>query len=333
MTSFVDLIGRLHPLLVHLPIGILLIAFLFEMLALTRRHSPLQAAIPLILLWGAISAALSCLSGWLLSRAGGYEPGLLGRHQWAGIAVTAVAFVACWLKYKQFNQGVGIAAALLLPTVLLAGHWGITLTQGEGYLSAVPPETASVAGSETQNAGLPAVTVSEPAADAIETLRAGGVAVLPVGRDQSFLSVNFVNAAAVSGRQRQALERLQENIVWLRFSGVPLNDSTLALLAGMKNLTRLHLDHTGIDDRALRYLQQSGHLAYLNLVGTKVTVAGVEALSGLPGLQKLFLYQTGVHPADLAVLSARLPGVKIDTGGYLVPVLTTDTTVVAPEKK
>ena len=74
-------------------------------------------------------------------------------------------------------------------------------------------------------------------------------------------------------------------------------------------------------------------LVFLNLVGTKVTVQGIATLEGLPNLRQLYLYQSGVKPEDLPGLRAKFPRVQIDTGGYQVPVLMTDTTFLPTEKK
>jgi hypothetical protein len=69
-------------------------------------------------------------------------------------------------------------------------------------------------------------------------------------------------------------------------------------------------------------------LRKLNLVGTKVTSAGVLKLSGLKQLQVCYLHQSGVKGSDWTNLKKALPLVRIDTGGYLVPFMETDTQVV-----
>ena len=50
------LLGRLHPALVHLPIGILLLCCLIHLLAGHKRFPSLQAAVPVLLFWGMVSA-------------------------------------------------------------------------------------------------------------------------------------------------------------------------------------------------------------------------------------------------------------------------------------
>ena len=51
LLSLPDLIGRFHPVLVHLPIGILLLACFFQILTIKNRFTVLQPAIPIMLFW------------------------------------------------------------------------------------------------------------------------------------------------------------------------------------------------------------------------------------------------------------------------------------------
>lgn len=327
-----EFIGRFHPVLVHLPIGILLLAFLFEVLGRRERWTTLQPAVPFILMLGAVAAGFSCITGWLLSRSGEYESDLVNRHQWLGIGVAIISFSAYWLKIKRFSKAYTLASLLLMPGILLTGHWGMSLTHGESYLTTSGIEETEEEETAATATGIPDIKVSPPSTEAMSALRKEGVVVLPLGKDQPFLSLNFVNVVTVTPAMRKSMESLQENVIWLKWTGMALNDSTLSLIPGFQNLTRLSLDHTNIGDASLVHLQQSKRLVYLNLVGTNVSSKGLETLGGLPDLRQLFLYQTGVTTNDTAVLRTKLPHVQIDLGGYQVPVLPTDTAML-PVKK
>jgi uncharacterized membrane protein len=88
-----DLLARLHPLVVHLPIGLLLFAFLLSLLpsGQRERYAP---ALGLAVALTAVSALAACLSGYLLRTGGEYDEVLSVRHQWAGIATGAASFAA-----------------------------------------------------------------------------------------------------------------------------------------------------------------------------------------------------------------------------------------------
>jgi uncharacterized membrane protein len=132
-----DFLGRFHPVLVHLPIGILLIAVLFEWFPKKKKYKSFRRVIPITLLLGAIGALGSAITGYLLSQSGDYETQLVDWHQWAGISLTVVAFVYWFLKskkiYKQFHR---ILSIIVLIMVTVTGHLGGSITHGEDFLTA-----------------------------------------------------------------------------------------------------------------------------------------------------------------------------------------------------
>ncbi|GEP89208.1 Uncharacterized membrane protein [Chitinophaga terrae (ex Kim and Jung 2007)] len=150
--SWGQLFARSHPIFVHLPIGILLLAMIMALLASKTRWHALRAAIPVTLLVGFISAVGSCLSGYLLSQDGGYEEKLLLTHQVLGISVAA----ASGLLYLLYRKP-GRFARLQLPAVIvigillsITGHYGGSLTHGDDYLTqAMPGFLQKVMGAKT----------------------------------------------------------------------------------------------------------------------------------------------------------------------------------------
>ncbi len=140
-------IGRFHPVLVHLPIGFLLLAGLLEIGRLTRKIEVKESTITFVLFWSALGATLSCIAGYLLSLGGGYEAGLLDNHQWQGIGVAVAAWVAWGAKSDILTNKIPFSSILYLPALLIgsalimiAGHNGGSLTHGEGYLTQETPE-------------------------------------------------------------------------------------------------------------------------------------------------------------------------------------------------
>src|SRR6478672_7999194 len=129
-----ELIGHLHPALVHLPIGILLIGLLIQWLARKEKYSAMKAAVPLVLLCGAITALFSCLTGYILSTTDDYDKTLVTWHMWMGIGTALVSFM---LYAKEKNPQVAINKKLLsiglLVLVFVTGHLGGSLTHGSDY--------------------------------------------------------------------------------------------------------------------------------------------------------------------------------------------------------
>ncbi len=131
--SITELVGRFHPVLVHLPIGILLLASLFHFLSVKEKFIYLRPAVSVALLWGLLSAVASCISGFLLSKTDDYDAALISKHQWLGIATAVVSGIAYYLSRKEskFLPGVMVLMVLL---IVITGHLGGSITHGSDYL-------------------------------------------------------------------------------------------------------------------------------------------------------------------------------------------------------
>ncbi len=139
--DFILFLGRFHPLVVHLPIGFLLMAIIMELGSRLPQFKGLKPAISFAWLLGAISAVVAVVLGYLLSLGGGYNPDTLFWHQWAGIAVAVLSsaiYVAGRKDFKFrhfFTSQANLAIALVTGGLLtMTGHLGGNLTHGSTYL-------------------------------------------------------------------------------------------------------------------------------------------------------------------------------------------------------
>lgn len=138
-------LGRFHPMVVHFPIALLLLAAMLEIAAVLRKrpaHGP--AARPLVLA-GAAGAVLAAVLGSLLSEEmtlTGTSADLLDRHSltgwWtAGLAVAAAA--AGEILRKRGGRALRAAYTLLLVAgaalVGFAGHAGGLLVFGSEWFA------------------------------------------------------------------------------------------------------------------------------------------------------------------------------------------------------
>jgi uncharacterized membrane protein len=146
VTELAAFAGRFHPLLVHFPIALLLLAALLR--AIETRLSWFDDLgdsayrwSRLVLALGALSAVASASTGWLLRAGGGYAGDNVTWHQWLGIAVAVAATLALAAGFLP-GRGRRAEAILLTAAAILlfpAGHLGATLTHGEGYLTEYAP--------------------------------------------------------------------------------------------------------------------------------------------------------------------------------------------------
>lgn len=137
-------LGRFHPLVVHLPIGFLLLAFLMWVYDQWKRTNIFSHAIAFSLLLGTVGAGVACVIGYMLSLSGGYADGALDWHMWAGIATTilsAWAYLSFTLSLPENRAKHLRWASLTLMVMVLSatGHLGGNLTHGSDYLTEYAP--------------------------------------------------------------------------------------------------------------------------------------------------------------------------------------------------
>ena len=101
----------------------------------------------------------------------------------------------------------------------------------------------------------------------------------------------------------------------------------MTTVAKLTNLTRLNLENTRITNAGLVALSSLSNLQYLNLVGTNITSDGLDPLSNLGKLKEIFLFKTAISADALTVLKQKMPQTVFDTGGYVVPFWNSDTAV------
>jgi uncharacterized membrane protein len=134
--------GRFHPLIVHLPIGFLLLAVFFAATSFKTKYRQLRAAVPPALLMGTLSAAFACITGYVLSLSGDFDAEVLDDHFWAGIITTVVSFVAYLVSRKKIpltlfksSRTLMLLMIILFLFISITGHLGGSLTHGSDYLS------------------------------------------------------------------------------------------------------------------------------------------------------------------------------------------------------
>ncbi|MEZ0483774.1 c-type cytochrome domain-containing protein [Fibrella aquatica] len=145
-------IGRLHPMLLHLPIGLLVVVGLLWVFRRSFAGDGVELLFRFLLLITALTSVTAALMGFFLSREGGYADNLLNWHKYTGVGMSVLAYGLFLLSQREAGNKPVFGPLLGLSTLCLfvTGHFGASLTHGEEYLFPnAEPETAIAFTDET----------------------------------------------------------------------------------------------------------------------------------------------------------------------------------------
>jgi len=140
LPSWLQVAGRMHPLLVHFPITLLVLSIFWSLFIEKRAPHPESAKSfgGWLLLLSAFAASVTALMGLFLSKEAGYDAEALQWHKWAGITVSV--FTCFWYAYREKIKKSNVlnisAAVFCLIVVVIAGHQGAGITHGQDFLLA-----------------------------------------------------------------------------------------------------------------------------------------------------------------------------------------------------
>lgn len=132
-------VGRMHPMILHFPIVILMMAMVLEFFRFKPAYSNqtfYQTFTSNLLIVGAISSAVTVIMGLFLSKEGGYTGDVLFWHKWTGVSITFISSIiyfsrnALWYK----AQTARVSAILISFCIIITGHFGATLTHGDNFI-------------------------------------------------------------------------------------------------------------------------------------------------------------------------------------------------------
>lgn len=152
-------------------------------------------------------------------------------------------------------------------------------------------------------------------ATTIGNVEKSGASLMAIAQDTPELRFSALNVAKeFSDDGLAVLKPVAGQLKWVDLARTQVTDKGLAHLAGMKGITRLHLENTKVTDAGLDHIKGLADLEYLNLYGTQVTDAGIMKLAGLKKLKKIFLWQSKVTEGGATKLAATIPGLDANTG-------------------
>jgi len=134
-------LGRLHPLLIHFPIALVIAAALAESAAMVSANERWRTVAVGNVRAGAVFAVLATVLGWWFAQAPEMEMSpLLEWHRWLGITTAALAIAAALATaavHRRSALGMGIYRIALFAAgmlVAVTGHVGGLLVWGANFL-------------------------------------------------------------------------------------------------------------------------------------------------------------------------------------------------------
>ncbi len=456
-------VGRMHPLLLHLPIGLLI---LLALLPLLKREIPTESLDKLqsfTLHLASLTAALTALMGFFLAQEEGYTAEALKWHKWFGVGVSFFTYsLLVWQNRASESKSIFNTAVLFnVILLIIAGHLGANITHGEDYILA-PIRTKKV---KTITADMPIYAAAiQPVLEekcynchneskakgklimtSVEQLLTGGKhgpawvagnadssemmqrlylpletkehmppqgkpqltdveiqllhawiqsganvrqslkdvkktdtlhalvnivfnkqqksnlqtpnytfgfasekkvkefntpfrAVYPIAMGSPALHSEIFVRASYQPQFLQELKAVQEQLVSLNVTNMPIEDADLKFIGQFQNLEKLILNGTNITGKTLNELKNCKKLHSLGLSSTAVNSDKMSVLKEFPALKNVFIWNTSISQEALAALKKEMPKIQFD-GGYVPdqaeilqlspPVLKNKTTVLA----
>ncbi len=196
--TLMRLAGRLHPVVLHLPIGLLAGLAVMELRGLVIKRDPedRNASAAPTLLWLTIAAALLATgSGILLADEGAQPIGATNLHRNLALIMTGLLCVAGLVHSTGWRRGYLAMLSLGAIAMIPAGHFGASMTHGESFLWApLTGQPAPVATAVVDDGKVRFVTDVRP------TLEAHCIACHGADASKGRLRLDSVDAILAGGR-------------------------------------------------------------------------------------------------------------------------------------
>ena len=140
LPAWLQVAGRMHPLLLHFPVVLLVLYCIWVLLIPKNAIDPLvrHQVSDWLLLLSAMSAIVTALLGLFLSKEAGYDAEALLWHKWSAVSVSFIAIL--WYNFRhQIAKTKWVTASVALVSlagIIFTGHQGAEITHGQNYLFA-----------------------------------------------------------------------------------------------------------------------------------------------------------------------------------------------------
>ena len=128
LPAWLQVAGRLHPVLLHLPIGLLVLFIVFLLFQSEFKKKAFRRIGLLILFLTSVTASFTALFGFFLSRQGDYGPDVLSQHKINGTIFSLLCFglLLAFNRAEKIRTPVYVLSLLCIGSLFFTGHTGAT---------------------------------------------------------------------------------------------------------------------------------------------------------------------------------------------------------------
>ncbi len=151
MLEWRPFLGPFHSVLLHFPIGFLVLTFLLDLYTMRRPTAELRRVTMLATWLTTGSAVVVVTFGLWRASTGGYDEAVLAIHRAAAFSVLGLIFATAVIQRAAFREHAAMMTKVAyrslftcaLVALVVTGHYGGTLAHGSSFLSKNAPPLLS----------------------------------------------------------------------------------------------------------------------------------------------------------------------------------------------
>jgi uncharacterized membrane protein len=140
--------------------------------------------------------------------------------------------------------------------------------------------------------------------------------IFPLYQNSPALQADFFVRKAFEEKALEELTAVDDQLVVLNLSKMPVSDKHMSTIKSFVNLERLNLNFTGVHGEGLQELKSLTNLRSISLAGTAIEARHLDPVLNLPQLEDVFVWSTHITDAQRDSLSDLYPDVSIVTSQF-----------------
>ncbi len=135
-----------------------------------------------------------------------------------------------------------------------------------------------------------------------------------ISKGSPYLDVSAISFSSLTNETLLTINGIASNIAWLHLGNTQINDQAMQIISKCANLLKLNLSYTTISSASVPEIKKLNKLQFLNLINTSLDDNGLRQLCMMPGLKKIYCWNSLVSKQAVEECRKKYPGITIDNG-------------------